>query len=104
MNPLVRYVRIHRALIAERLELEARLAAIDKAVGGNGPATETVAPQASRVTRRKRRGLSAVGRAKIAAAQRARWAELKAVAPAAKVAKRSKPKMSTAGRARIAAA
>jgi hypothetical protein len=54
-------------------------------------------------TPKKKGGMSAAGRAKIAAAQRARWAKVKAAKPAAK-APAKKNKISAAGRARIAAA
>jgi hypothetical protein len=47
----------------------------------------------------KKKGMSAAGRAKIAAAQKARWAKVKGSKPAKK-----KSKMSAAGRAKIAAA
>jgi hypothetical protein len=47
----------------------------------------------------KKGGMSAAGRAKVAAAQKARWAKAKK-----KAAPKAKSKMSAAGRARIAAA
>jgi hypothetical protein len=43
-----------------------------KMLGSSAPASKKAAP------RKKRRGMSAAGRAKIAAAQRARWAKQKA--------------------------
>jgi hypothetical protein len=52
-------------------------------------------------TTRKKTRMSAAGRARIIAAQKARWAKVKAGKPAVKKGKR---KMSAAGRARIAAA
>jgi hypothetical protein len=55
----------------------------------------------------KRGGMSAAGRARIAAAQKARWAKSKAVKvapPAAAKPAKKKRKMSAAGRARIGAA
>jgi hypothetical protein len=51
---------------------------------------------------KKKSKMSAAGRAKIAAAQKARWAKTKGAKPAVKPAK--KRKMSAAGRAAIAAA
>ena len=51
----------------------------------------------------KKRGMSAAGRAAVAAAQKARWAKIKATKPAAK-APAKKRKMSAAGRAKISAA
>jgi len=62
-----------------------------------GSADVAVAP-------RKRRKMSAAARAKIAAAQKARWAKSKGQKSAAKPAKKARRKMSAAGRARIAAA
>ena len=77
--------------IKEKIEaLEAELAAV---TGG-----EVAAPAGPRA----RRGMSAVGRARIAAAQRARWAKVKAGKD--EPAPKKKRKMSAAGRARIAAA
>ena len=51
----------------------------------------------------KKRGMSAAGRAAVAAAQKARWAKIKKAKPAAK-APAKRRKMSAAGRARISAA
>jgi IS5 family transposase len=51
----------------------------------------------------KKRGMSAAGRIAVAAAQKARWAKIKEVKPAAK-ALAKKRTMSAAGRARISAA
>jgi hypothetical protein len=53
---------------------------------------------------RKRRKMSAAGRRKIAAAQKARWAKVKGRKSAAKPVKKARRKMSAAGRAKIAAA
>jgi hypothetical protein len=53
---------------------------------------------------RKRRKMSAAGRAKIAAAARARWAKVKGRKSAAKPIKKARRKMSAAARAKIAAA
>jgi len=52
---------------------------------------------------RKKRGMSAAGRAAVAAAQKARWAKIKAAKPATK-APAKRRKMSAAARAKIAAA
>ena len=52
---------------------------------------------------KKKGGMSAAGRAAVAAAQKARWAKVQASKPAAK-APAKKSKMSAAGRAKIAAA
>ncbi len=54
---------------------------------------------------RKKGGMSAAGKARIAAAQKARWAKIKAAAPKAKpAAKKKKINISPAGIARIKAA
>jgi hypothetical protein len=51
----------------------------------------------------KKRGMSAAGRAAVAAAQKARWAKIKGAKPAVKAPARKRT-MSAAGRARISAA
>lgn len=61
------------------------------------------APASTPVKARKKRGMSAAGRARVAAAQKARWAKIKAAKPAAK-APAKRRKMSAAARARISAA
>jgi hypothetical protein len=62
-----------------------------------------VAAPASAPVKRARKKISAAGIARIRAAQKARWARVKAGAKAAKPGKR-RHKMSAAGRAKIAAA
>ena len=64
-----------------------------------------VKPVAARIPKKKG-GMSAAGSAKIAAAQKARWAKVKAVKPAVTVAKPAKKKftMSAAAKAKISAA
>ena len=61
------------------------------------------APAPVSAKRPKKRGMSAAGRAAVAAAQRARWAKIKKAEPAIK-APAKRRKMSAAGRARISAA
>src|SRR5208283_764654 len=56
------------------------------------------------VAPKKKRKMSAAGRAKIAAAVRARWAKAKARKPAVKPVKKARRKMSAAARAKIGAA
>ena len=56
------------------------------------------------VAPKKKRKMSATGRAKIAAAARARWAKVKGRKSAAKPFKKARRKMSAAARAKIAAA
>ena len=67
---------------------------LTRLLGGTGGAT----------TPRKRRKMSAAGRRKIAAAQKARWANVKGRKSATKPVKKARRKMSAAGRAKIAAA
>lgn len=54
--------------------------------------------------RRKKSGMSAAGRARIAAAQRARWAKFHGAGKSAKTAGKPKRKMSAAAKAKIAVA
>jgi methionyl-tRNA synthetase len=56
------------------------------------------------VAPKKKRKMSAAGRAKIAAAARARWAKVNGRKSAVKPVKQARRKMSAAGRAKIAAA
>jgi hypothetical protein len=53
---------------------------------------------------RKRRRMSAAGKARIAAAQRARWAKVKGRKSAVKPVRKARRKMSAAAKAKIAAA
>jgi hypothetical protein len=70
MDSLKKYVSLHQSLLAEKAQLETRLNAINKALNGS---TESASPKG-----RKKRKMSKAARAKIAAAQRARWAKHKA--------------------------
>ncbi len=63
----------------------------------------TINSELPAVAKRQRR-MSASGRARIAAAARARWAKVRAGKASAKPAKKAKRKMSAAGLARIRAA
>lgn len=71
-------------------EIESLQTELDRLLGSSGPTTRT-----------GKRGMSAAGRARIAAAQKARWAKQKGTA---KPASKGKRKMSAAGKAKIAAA
>lgn len=79
--------------------LEKQLSAI---LGGSGISapSKSAAP-----TPKKKRGMSAAGRARIAAAQKLRWAKIHATKakPAAKPVKKARKKMSAAAKARISA-
>jgi hypothetical protein len=88
--------------LKEKIEsLHNQLAAI---LGSTATPASTPAPKAP-----KTKGMSAAGRAKVAAAQKARWAKIKATKPAVKAvvavkAPVKKGGMSAAGKARIVAA
>jgi len=69
-DSLKKYVALHQALLAEKSKLEARLEAVNRALNGSGKS-----PAAKR---KKRKKMGASARAKIAAAQKARWAKVRA--------------------------
>lgn len=71
-DSLKRYTSLRQTLLAEKAVITIRLNAINEALGGNG------------AVRARKGGMSAAGRARIAAAQRARWAKVKAAKKAAK--------------------
>lgn len=98
---LNKYLALQTALVNEKVKLEARLAAINKVLGGR---VSAAAPAPA--TRGGSRTFSAGTKAKMAAAQKARWAKLKskAAAPADATAPKKRRKMSAAGRAAIVAA
>ena len=90
--------------IAEHIAaLEAEMASI---FSGSAPASAAVATPTVKTTRRKKGTMSTAGRARIAAAQKARWAAFKkGKAPAAtKALGRKKSKMSASHRAKLAKA
>lgn len=101
-----------RRIIAIREQIESLEADLAKIAGApsSAPAQQKAAASIEKPAR-KRRGLSAAGRARIAAAQKARWAKVKGIAKpatpapvAAPAPAKKKSKISAAGRARIAAA
>ena len=104
---LNKYLAMKATLIREKAKLEARLTAINRVLGGE--ASVVAAPTA---TRGGRRQFSAATKAKMAAAQKARWAKLKgkttipatATASPSAPAVKKKRKMSAAGKANIRAA
>lgn len=98
---LNKYLKLQTALVNEKAKLEARLAEISKVLGG--AVSVAAAPAA---TRGGKRTFSAATKAKMAAAQKARWAKLKGKvpAPATVSAPKKKRKMSAAGKAAIVAA
>jgi hypothetical protein len=103
------YLKLQTALINEKAKLEARLTAINRVLGGDA----VVAVATPVATRGGQRTFSAATKAKMAAAQKARWAKKKGVVgsavapPATKKAKRTlseatKAKMRAAHQARWA--
>jgi hypothetical protein len=91
-----------RTIIAIKEQIEALQGQIDSVAGGG----EIPIPAAEEAPRKRRR--SAAVRARMAAAQQARWAKIKGEAAAdsepSKPAKRAKRRLSAAGRAAISAA
>lgn len=96
-SDITKFIAFRNALLQERSQIEARLVEINRALGA-GAVTVATAPVG-------RRTFSAATKAKMAAAQKARWAKVKGGTPAP-VAAVSKPKrkLSAAGRAAIVAA
>ena len=97
------YLKLQTALLNEKSRIEARLTAIKRVLDVNGSTVTSAAePTAKRGGRRQ---FSAATKARMAAAQKARWAKLKGTsttttAPAPK----KKRKLSAVGRAAIKAA
>ncbi len=111
-SDLNKYLAMKTALVSEKAKLEARLNAINKVLGQDVSApAASAASTAPTTTAKGKRTFSAATKAKMRAAQKARWAKIKgkadsAAAPAAAGAKkkRKKRKMSAAGRTAIVAA
>jgi hypothetical protein len=120
-DTLQQYVELHRELTEERVNIQDRLRQINEALGQLSPvslsaaqgAAAAPAPAVATQKRGGKRTMSPAARARIAAAQRARWAasrgEQAKVAPAPAdasggVAAKPKRKMSPAGRRAIAEA
>jgi hypothetical protein len=80
-------------------DLKEKIEALNTELGSILGAPASVSPKAP-----KKRGMSAAGRAAVAAAQKARWAKVKAGKPTAKVPAKKKRTMSAAAKARISAA
>jgi hypothetical protein len=81
-------------------DLKEKIAGLEKQLAAIlGSSTKTAAAKAPK----KKGGMSAAGKAKIAAAQKLRWSKIKAAKPAVKAAKPAKKKrtMSAAARAKI---
>jgi len=108
---LNKYLKLQTALLNERTRIEARLSDINRVLGGDMSAASPVPSATSR--RGGARKFSAATKAKMAAAQKARWAKLKGsavVVPATPTnqpsssAPKQKRKLSAAGKAAIIAA
>ena len=80
-------------------QIEALHNELNGLLGGSAPAAVSAAVAAPKAGRKK---ISAAGIARIKAAQKLRWAKVKAAKPSAPAAKKTK-KMSPAARAKIAA-
>jgi hypothetical protein len=80
-------------------KIQALQTELTELLGDSGP---TPSPAATKAP--KRRKVSAAGKARMRAAQLARWAKIKGTAPAAKPAKKAKKRFSPAARAALAAA
>jgi hypothetical protein len=96
--------------LRQAADLKEKITALENQLNQlTGATTQSVAAKpAVAKAPKKKGGMSAAGKAKIAAAQRARWAKVKAAKPVVKAAASPAPKkkggMSAEGRARIAAA
>ena len=97
------YLKLQTALVSEKAKLEARLNAINRVLGGED--SVAAAPVA---TRGGKRTFSAATKAKMAAAQKARWAAKRGgvavKAGAAETAKQPGRKLSEATKAKMRAA
>jgi hypothetical protein len=78
---LNRYLKLQKALQNEKSRIEARLSDINRVLGGDVSAVNPVPSATSK--RGGARKFSAATKAKMAAAQKARWAEIKAQKAAA---------------------
>jgi hypothetical protein len=88
--------------LRQAADLKEKIVALEKELGQLlGSTTKPVAAKAPK----KKKGMSAAGRAKVAAAQKLRWSKIKAAKPAIKSAKPTKKKfsMSAAAKANLSA-
>ncbi len=89
------------AQLRKAADLKEKIAGLEKQLGQIlGSATSSAAIKSP-----KKKGMSAAGRAKVAAAQKARWAKINAAkSKSAKPVKKARKKMSAAAKAKISAA
>jgi hypothetical protein len=110
---LKQFAKLQKSLAEEKAKVESRLAEIDQVLGSSAQVEAPVvkaspaAPVVSKVN--GRRTMSAAGRARIIAAQKARWAKFNAEkgsekGTTSKPAKKGKRTMSPEAKAKIAAA
>jgi hypothetical protein len=94
-------INITPSQLRKAADIQERIQSLQEELGQllGGPA-ETAAPE----TPKKKWKFSAAARAKMRAAQKARWAKIKGTAPEAKPAKKAKRKFTAAGRAALSAA
>jgi hypothetical protein len=102
---LKQYTALRTSLESERAEIKARLSEIEAALGGEVSAPTARIPASVK----RRRKMSAAGKARIKAAAKARWAAYRAKKAGRGTAGTAKPRkqkgqLSAAGRARIIAA
>ena len=105
LDTLTQFLNVRLHLVKEKTEIESRLAAIVQALSGAPVArTPLAAPAPVVPTPAPKKGtMSAAGRARIAAAARARWAKVKGTTPTQAAPKKAKPVISAEGIARIRA-
>lgn len=87
--------------LRQAANLKEKIVALERKLGQLlGSTTKPVAAKAP-----KKRGMSAAGRAKVAAAQKLRWSKIKAAKPAVKAepVKKARKKMSAAAKAKLSA-
>jgi hypothetical protein len=99
VTDIKKYLALRTALANEKARIEARLQEISHVLGTGAP-TAALPP----VAKRARRRFSAATKAKMRAAQKARWAKIKGKTQRPAAPAKKKRKMSAKGRAAIAAA
>ena len=80
MDDIKKFINLQKALVQERATIQARLQQINQALSGSsGPAASAVAKKRGRPkgVKRGKRTMSAEARARIAEAQKKRWAKAK---------------------------
>ena len=93
--------------LRQAADLKEKIAALENELSGLlGPAPKSTSAPITTEAPKKKGGMSAAGRARIVAAQKARWAKIKAAKPVVKAAQPAKKKftMSAAAKANISAA